>query len=348
MASVTLAIMVRDDAERLKRCIQSARAAVDEVLVLDTGSTDETIDVAQAEGALVSEMEWTGSFADGLNALLAGVRTDWTLRLDSDEWFELDPSAAIRACIADEGARAFRLVRRDIQPHGGFEEIALVRLWRTHRGLEYQGIVHENIPAENFQTAWPDKFDKDADLWFWHDGYAGGHLEKIRRNLGLMEQELRRHPGQPYYEAMLVKGLKDVEDPRWQPLAAEMVLRAVDSDAGPPHPLLAIVFAEYMGALDGEPLRDPSTERVAKGAMEWFSRTPVVMVALSNMELRRGNRAAAVEALEKIADMAESGDYERTLPVNPALFGVDFWRHLDRLADQAGRWDLCKRCEPHL
>lgn len=346
-SSVSLAIMVRDDAQRIKRCIQSAKAAVDEVLVLDTGSTDDTVAVAQAEGALVTQMEWPGSFSDGLNALLAGVRTDWTLRLDSDEWFETDPREAIRQCIEDEEARLFRLIRRDIQPHGGYEEIALIRLWRSHRDLQYHGIVHENIPLDSFQSAWPGKADKDASLWFWHDGYAGGHLEKIRRNLDLMEQELRKHPGQPFYEAMLVKGLKDVEDPRWQPLAGEMVDHAVQQEDAP-HPLLAIVFAEYLGSLEGESLRQPRVDHIARRTLDWFPRTPVVMVALSNMELKRGNKVQAVEALARIADMAESGDYDRTLPVNPALFGTDFWKHLDRLADQAGRWDLCKRCEAHL
>src|SRR5579885_1318316 len=172
--------MVRDDAERLCRAIRSVQKAVDEVVVLDTGSKDDTVAVAKEEGARVSQIEWPNNFALALNTLLDQVKTDWTLRLDSDEWFEEDPGEKLRICAADDNVSHYRLVRRDLQPQGGYEEIALVRLWRTHPDLKYRGIVHENIPLAAFQQVWPYKVEKIAPLWFWHDGY-GGYLEKIKR-----------------------------------------------------------------------------------------------------------------------------------------------------------------------
>ena len=338
--------MVRDDAERLRRCIQSVKGAVDEIVVLDTGSKDDTVTVARSEGAAVTEIVWPNSFAAGLNALLDLVKTEWTLRLDSDEWFEADIKTPLQDCMADEGAFGFRLIRRDIQPHGGFEEVALLRLWRTHPDLRYKGVVHENIPIARFGEVWPGKVEKAAAIWFWHDGYQQGHLDKIKRNVPLMEQELQAHPGQAYYEAMLAKGYKDIGDPKWEPMMLDVVERSL-SDDQPATPVLSVIYSDVLNSLQVGP-NDAGADPIAAKAVEWFWRSPGVMIALSNMQLRRGRKREALEALLLIERMATTGEYDRSMPVNPAVFGKEFWKHLDRLADQLGQYEICKRCERHL
>jgi hypothetical protein len=347
MPSTSLAIMVRDDAERLRRAIQSCKDAVDEVVILDTGSKDSTVEVARAEGATVHEIEWPNNFAKALNVLLSHVKTDWTLRLDSDEWFEESPDAILGDCIGQEDAFGFRLIRRDIQPQGGFEEIALLRLWRTSPKLQYRGLVHENIPIDSFQQVWPHKVEKSAPLWFWHDGYGQGHIDKIRRNLPLMEQELQQNPDQPYFEAMLAKGYKDVGDPQWRARMIEIVDRSL-GDLEAVTPILSVIYSDVLNSIQGPDLKTAKTDQIVLKALHWFGTSPPILVALSNLELRRGKKDKALELLLALEEMATTGEYDRGMPVNPGLFGKQFWQHLDRLADQMGRWDICKRCEPHL
>lgn len=347
MPTLSLAIMVRDDAERLRRSIASAKNAVDEVVVLDTGSKDDTVAVATAEGARVEVIEWPNNFSQALNSLLGLVKTDWTLRLDSDEWFDNDPKEAFKESIGQEDASAFRLVRRDIQPQGGYEEISLIRLWRTHPDLKYQGLVHENIPTASFQQVWQHKVEKSAPIWFWHDGYGKGHLEKIRRNIPLMEQELARQPDQPYYQAMLAKGYKDVGDPQWQPKMMRIVEDSL-ADKEPATPILSVIYADVLNNIGGSDLNTAKTDQIVLRALYWFGATPPILVAISNLELRRGRKDKALDILLVLEQMATTGDYDRSMPVNPGLFGKPFWKHLDTLADQMGRWDICKRCEPHL
>ena len=347
MPSLSLAIMVRDDAVRLQRAIQSVKHTVDEVVVLDTGSKDNTVEVAKSEGARVKEIEWPNNFAQALNVLLEQIKTDWTLRLDSDEWFEADPQAGLRQCIEDEEASAFRLIRRDIQPNGGYEEVALIRLWRTHPDLKYRGLVHENIPVAAFQQVWPHKVEKSSPLWFWHDGYGAGHLEKIRRNIPLMEQELVANPGRAYYEAMLAKGYKDVGDDRWLALMNRIVEHSL-GDLEPATPILSVIFVDVMNSISSADLKTAKTNQIVLKALQWFGRSPTVLVAASNLELRRGRKDRALEILLALEQMATTGDYDRSMPVNPDLFGKPFWKHLDHLADQLGLWEICKRCEEHL
>lgn len=339
--------MVRDDAERLCRAIQSAKAAVDEIVVLDTGSNDDSVEIAKSEGASVHEIVWPNNFAEALNVLLSKVKTDWTLRLDSDEWFEIDPAASLKESIQQDDAFAFRLVRRDLQPQGGYEEISLIRLWRTHPDLKYRGLVHENIPIEAFQQVWPYKVEKSSPIWFWHDGYGQGHLDKIRRNIPLMAQELARDPNQPFYEAMLAKGYKDVGDERWLPAMTAIVEKSL-GDQAPKTGILSAIYLDVINTISGAELNSAKTDQIVLKALNWFGSYPPILVAVSNLELRRARKDRALEILLVLEQMANTGDYDRSMPVNPAMFGKLFWQHLDRLADQMGKWEICKRCEPHL
>src|SRR5689334_11935215 len=92
---VTLAVMVRDDANGLDRCLASLKEFVDEIVVLDTGSKDDSVEVAKRHGATTYEIEWRDDFSYALNILFSKVQTSWTIRLDSDEWFDPDQAKAL-------------------------------------------------------------------------------------------------------------------------------------------------------------------------------------------------------------------------------------------------------------
>src|SRR5436309_8928498 len=87
-------MIVRNEAARLAACLDSAGPAVDEIVVVDTGSTDGTQALARAEGARVVEWSWRDDFAAARNQALALARGPWVLVLDGDE--RLAPGAAAR------------------------------------------------------------------------------------------------------------------------------------------------------------------------------------------------------------------------------------------------------------
>jgi len=89
---VALSMIVRNEAATLRRCLDSVRGLVDEIVIGDTGSADGTPDLARDCGARVVDVPWTEDFAAARNAALAGIRADWVLSLDADE--VLDPGAA--------------------------------------------------------------------------------------------------------------------------------------------------------------------------------------------------------------------------------------------------------------
>lgn len=88
MTSVVLVMIARDEERCIGRALSSASAFVDELIVLDTGSTDSTVDIARACGARVQRFEWRDDFAAARNAALALSSASYNFILDADEWVE--------------------------------------------------------------------------------------------------------------------------------------------------------------------------------------------------------------------------------------------------------------------
>ena len=94
--TVALVVIARDEASRIARLLGSLRPWVDRMLVLDTGSVDDTVAIAQAHGAQVRNFGWCDDFAAARNAALDAAAADWHVVLDADEWL-IDGGPALRA-----------------------------------------------------------------------------------------------------------------------------------------------------------------------------------------------------------------------------------------------------------
>ena len=117
---LSLCMIVRDEEEMLPRCLEAVAAAVDEIVIVDTGSQDRTVEIARSFGAKVIEREWTGSFSDARNASFDDATGDWIIYLDADEILVAGDVATLRHAVQPDVARGV-LPRRD----------ELHRLWRT-------------------------------------------------------------------------------------------------------------------------------------------------------------------------------------------------------------------------
>ena len=347
MPSISLAVMVKDEAVRLQRCLNSIHHAVDEIVVLDTGSTDHSIEVAKAVGARVLQTEWPGSFSVAFNILLDEVKTDWTLRLDSDEWFEDESKEPLQQAIAGDDHYGYKLQMRDMLPAGGYREFSIFRLWRTHPKLRYRGAVHENIPNEAIAEAFPGMKLGELSLWMWHDGYAHGNKDKSARNLDLLEKELEQNPDQPYYEAMRALMYREAGKPGALDLLRSVAAKSLVED-WPSTRMLASVFIAILSETPDEEISSPEVSRVITRAWEWFCTYPGVVWAIGAAEVRRKNLVGALNAYLKLENLAQTGNYERSIPFNAAILGQHLWHALGFVAQQAGRNDIAQRCAKRL
>ena len=346
MPSVSLAVMVRDEAVRLKRCLDSARDSVDEIVVLDTGSKDDTVVAAKSFGARVSEIEWPGSFSTGFNVLLDSIRTDWVLRLDSDEWFDSSPKEPLHNAIKADDVYGYKIQMRDILPAGGYREFSIFRLWRSHPLMRYRGAVHENIPNESIVQAFPGKRVAELPIWVWHDGYATGS-NKSKRNLELIEKELEEKPDQPYYQAMRALMYRDSSDPKSKQLLDDLVEKSI-SESAPSTRMLASVFIAYLSDASDQAIRADIVGKVLQRAWEWFGDYPGVVWAIGTAELKRKNLNEALKAYLRLEELSTTGKYDRSIPFNASVLGTSLWHGLGYVAQQLGRNDIAERCMKRL
>ena len=168
MPTVGLSMIVRDSAETLSRCLNSARGAVDEMLLADTGSRDSTVQLAQKLGARVISIPWEDDFARARNRALAALHSDWVLVLDADEMLDPDAGQEIRRLIARAPADAFQVTIRnytqnpeqriwnmaarpndsllpDARGYSAYIDHQNVRLFRRDPEIYFEGCIHETV-----------------------------------------------------------------------------------------------------------------------------------------------------------------------------------------------------------
>ena len=218
--SLVLVMIAKDEARCIQRCLRSVAPFVDRMLVLDTGSQDETADLARACGAEVHHMTWTGSFSDARNKALELADADWTLILDADEWI-VSGGDLLRGAIRK--GPALGVVRVE-SLFGKNAQAAVAGDWLTRllpRGVRYAGAVHEQPDSGLPRHRLP--------VVVGHDGYAPEAMaSKKGRNRTLLWNMLEQAGGEDAY--LLFQLGKDFEAYGELEKAADLYLRTLEAD----------------------------------------------------------------------------------------------------------------------
>ncbi|MEX0847971.1 MAG: glycosyltransferase family 2 protein [Ilumatobacteraceae bacterium] len=192
---VTLSMIVKNEAERITGAIALARGLADEVVVYDTGSTDDTVALARAAGARVQIGYWDDDFSRARNEAISMVRGDWVLILDGDDELVATPEECIGlrrvlASLDDRHALELRVRNLDNAVIGQVSSGTMSRRLFS-RTLRYRNRVHEvpELPGGGdpvgLQVTGP---------WIRHTGYLGDQDERIDRNLRLAQQRVDEAP----------------------------------------------------------------------------------------------------------------------------------------------------------
>ncbi len=151
---LSIAIIARNSAEALAETLVSIRNLADEIVVLDTGSTDETPMIAERLGAKLFRKAWDDSFAAARNACLTHVTGDWVLWMDAGERLEKDEARLVREFVNEHAdlatAYLLRVALPGQEPLVAGEQVACVRLHPNRPGLIFHGRVRESLTRSAF------------------------------------------------------------------------------------------------------------------------------------------------------------------------------------------------------
>ncbi len=188
---ISLCMIVKNEADNLPQCLTSAQPYVDEIIVVDTGSADNTVEIAHQYGAKVSHFSWCDDFAAARNAGLSLATGAWILVLDADEELVVEIQD-LRQRLQASAVREYALPL--LNQHKGAEnqtDTVLMRLFRNFPGVQYVGRFHEQVAYPKSTLGLSEML---AGVKIFHYGYAPEiKVKKMRdRNIPLLESMRQR------------------------------------------------------------------------------------------------------------------------------------------------------------
>jgi len=209
--SISLCLIVKNEAQTLASCLASARPLADEIIVVDTGSSDDTMPLARQLGAQVYPYPWQDDFAAARNQALSHASGDWILVLDADEHLQPQGLAQLRALaqgrpLGQTPAEAIVLVNLIRQEIGALQSpYSLVpRFFRNHLGLHFTRPYHETVVDSVIQLQQQQPHWQVVTLpmvALTHTGYTPDMIrrhQKLERARRIMARYLAEHPDDAY------------------------------------------------------------------------------------------------------------------------------------------------------
>jgi tetratricopeptide (TPR) repeat protein len=197
-------MIVKNEERFLEDALRSVAGVVDEICIVDTGSTDRTIEIARAHGARVIEATWQDDFALARNAALGLATRRWILVLDADERLEHDSRAALMAISRTQpNGRGKWITCRNLTDDyrgSGVMTNAIVRIFPNDTRIRYRNAIHEFVALDGNAGGVPADMTGIAIV---HHGYLNAVVSerlKPERNMRLSRLAAQRDPDDPFHQ----------------------------------------------------------------------------------------------------------------------------------------------------
>jgi len=229
-ATVSACMIVKDEEKLLPGCLESVRDWVDEIIVVDTGSSDRTVEIAESFGAKIFHQPWEGNFSKHRNYSVEQATCDWVFIIDADERFEHEDIPEIRRLINNDEVGIISInVYNVYGDNEGLQTfLPSVRFWRRHLNLRYEGIVHNLLELGMEHPVMRSK------AGIKHLGYGLDRekmAQKFQRTKILLEKQLEENPDN-YFAlfnyAQLLKGEGGAFSEKNAPKVIESAMRAIE------------------------------------------------------------------------------------------------------------------------
>ncbi len=191
---LTLCMIVKNEEKNIKECLNKIAREVDEIVVVDTGSTDRTKEIAEGYTKDIYDFSWTGSFSEARNYAAKVSTNDWILVLDGDEvCLSIDKQSLDVLLNSNETLGRIRV----LNSLNGRESTAWVSRIYNRQYFEFSGIIHEQlVPIKEIQQNYVN-----TELTVKHYGYDERYVDlhkKVQRNVELLNKALDKQPKDTY------------------------------------------------------------------------------------------------------------------------------------------------------
>ncbi len=309
---LSAAIIVRDEAAFLDGCLASLEGLVDEIVVVDTGSVDDTVEIARRRGAVIGHHRWQRDFAAARNHSLELATGDWILYVDADERVRPGDHAAARAVLATSPELLAGMV--PFVPRVGWTPYLEYRVWRHRPDIRFRGAMHETIiPALDAVARAEGLRIEPWDLvTIDHLGYEGDQSHKRDRDESMLLAAIAEQPGRSFlydHLARVYEGAGELERAVCTWRRGIAAARARDFD----HPEDCSVFANLFSHCFVHGGVDEGLGSLIEEAIAVFPGVPPLELAAARYEFATGRPASAIPRVERLlalsnADIVATGN----------------------------------------
>ncbi len=194
MPKITLSMIVKNEEKYLQGCLESVKDVVDEIALIDTGSTDQTINIAKDFHARIFQYEWKDDFSAARNFALSNSTGDWILYLDADERLSVESIDELKNLIEKNDLSGYRCLVNSIDEINGKPNfMRYTRLFRNSPNIKFNGRIHEQIDDSLLEHGYKIL---DSDIEIIHVGYNVSNEElkyKAKRNLEILKDEFEKN-----------------------------------------------------------------------------------------------------------------------------------------------------------
>ncbi len=301
---ISACYMVKNAAQDLARSLESLAKYVDEIIVVDTGSTDSTVEVAKKFGAKVFHEQWQDDFSTPRNVAIREATGDWIVFLDADEYFINGTAKNLREVIrlaqkAKAQGISVNLFNVDAADDNKIiNSTYLLRIFEKAAGVRYVGKIHEEVYLGDKPLS---RASAPANLLtLYHTGYSKTIIRsKLERNLKLLLEELATSDAPERVYAYLADCYYGLEDWTNAEKFARLELDARKNPSNRPVRILIEI-------LEKDPARFEECFEISKLAVARYPKVPEFSAQLAECFAQRGEYPKAAEEMKRALAKAKN------------------------------------------
>jgi glycosyltransferase involved in cell wall biosynthesis len=309
--NISICMMVKNEEKNLERCLDSLKVFLDdplvELIIIDTGSTDKTVDIAKKYTSKLYFHEWNNNFSEMRNISISYATGKWLFLIDGDECLE-DPIKTFKLLIEND-LENYNTIQFNIKSYLNMSEdsnysvLPQPRVFRNDGTFRYEGTVH-NQPV--FKTP-----ILETDIIVEHYGYISTDKElmerKFHRTATILEEELKKNPNNPYYQYQLAASYSMYGDFKKTLEEIRKAYKIIEKSSKKEKRLHIYMYGTYVRTtFTNNEFNE--TIRICKEGIELQPEHLDLYFVLANAFLVTGERTKAIQNFNKYIDLLNNYD----------------------------------------
>lgn len=304
--TVSLAMIIKDEEEMLEQCLMSIKDIVDEIIIVDTGSKDNSISIASKFTDKIFNYEWDNNFSNARNYSIEKCTKDWIFFMDADDYFNPRDKNKFLKLIESSDKEGYFFVTKnyiDLNRKDKYSTNLNIRLIRNKDRYEFVGAIHEQLVEKRNKTLDISLFST-VDISIEHKGYLKAVMEKKQkkeRNINILEEELKKDPKNIFMNFNMGNEYLSLENYNKALEYYDISYKNSTEVRGFTHKLLLRMVVCY-----NELKEFKKAIKLAEEAIKVFPKFTEVYYMLGTILEKERKYTLAIESYEKAIDIGES------------------------------------------